>query len=181
MKRTFFGRKTGVTLLELIVASFILAFIFQIGIRVWHHFIGKTSDTLTKRLYLQMEARKSTINLFKELQEGIEIVSPSPGSTFHYLVYLNYVNQVKLISLEKDQTKSNQEKKEIYKAIVSTKNSDDPADSAKKVIMENVLELNFTPYSNGGVLVNTTLAGGGGVYSFVNFVRLQNVTADDQD
>ncbi|MBF0544940.1 MAG: type II secretion system protein [Candidatus Riflebacteria bacterium] len=171
----------GFTLVEVIISSVILAFFFQLGVYVWQNFLFRTTDTLTKRLYLQMEARKAMINLFRELQEGIEVTSPNCGYTYPFLVFKNYVNQIKIIYLEKDESKSKAEKHDIFRAVISSMNGSASSSQDKTVLMENVLELNFTPYSIGGVFVSGSLLGGGGTYSFMNFVRLQNSSSEDED
>jgi len=142
-------------------------------------FRGKTSENLSKRLILQMEARKALINLYRELQEGIEVISPAPGTTLPYLAFRDYVNNVRMVYLEEDKKLSREEGRTIYQAMTLTRNPAKTKSDNPKLLMKYVVKLNFTTYNPGGVLISATLRSGTGDFSLVNFVRLQNVTSED--
>jgi len=171
----------GVTLPEMVIAVGIFAMFMAIGSRVFTLFIGgKHSENLSKRLVLQMEARKAIINLYRELQQGIEIVAPPPGMTLSHLVFKDSVNNVRMVYLVEDTVKSKEEGVSIYRAMTILRDPGGATIEEPRCLMEHVLKLNFTTYNYGGVLVTTQLRGGKGDYSLVSYVRLQNVTSEEE-
>lgn len=169
----------GFTLLEMVISMGILLMLFAIGMRAWQHYQGRAGETLGKRLLLQLEARRALVSLFRELEEGGEVVSPVPGTTLPYLVFKDGLNNLRMVYLEKDEAKSFEEKRDIWKAMMVKRDMKKAAPDDPKILMEHVLKLSFTSYHYGGVFLSVTLRGGKGDFSLVNFVRLQNVAAED--
>ena len=171
--------KKGFTLLEAVISMSILLMLFSIGMGAWQHCHGKAGETLGKRLILQLEARRALVSLFRELEEGGEVVSPVPGTTLPYLVFKDGLNNLEMVYLQKDEPKSIEEKREIWRAMVVKRDMMKAIPDDPKILMEHVLKLTFTTYHYGGVFISATLRGGRGDFSLVNFVRLQNVAAED--
>ena len=172
-------RAAGVTLLEVVIAMMIFSFFLAGFYRVMERVIGRTSQHLSNRLVLQMEARRALLNIYHHLQQGIEIVTPSPGSTLPYLVYRDLNHHLGSMYLEQDAVKSKQEKQPLYRVMHLKR---DPAKStaAKPVqILDRVVRLNFTTHSPAGLYLSLAMAEGKGEYSLVNFVRLKNAAAED--
>lgn len=173
-------RNKGFSFVEMIVAMLLMAAFFGTGYKAWQTFTHKKAENLSKRLVLQMEARKAFLNLTRELQQGIEVVVPKPGTTLPYLVYKDYVNNLRVVFLEEDQVRSREEQRKIYRAISAFRDPSSPTAGPPVTLMEHVVRLNFTTHSVGGVLVSARLHGGSGDYSLVNFIRLQNVSAEEE-
>lgn len=173
-------RRTGFSFIEVILALLLLSAFFGTGYKAWQSFTHKKAENLSKRLVLQMEARKAFLNLTRELQQGMEVVSPKPGTTLPYLVYKDYVNNLRVVFLDEDPVRSREERRTIYRAISAFRDPSSPTAAAPVTLMEHVVRLNFTAYSPGGVLVSARLHSGNGDYSLVNFIRLQNVSAEEE-
>jgi prepilin-type N-terminal cleavage/methylation domain-containing protein len=169
----------GITLLEVIIAMMIFSFFLAAFYRVMERVVGRTSQRLSERLVLQMEARRALLNVYRHLQEGIEIVTPPPGSTLPYLVYRDLKHNFGCMYLEPDQAKTQEEGKPIYRVMHLKRDPSGATAGTPTLIMDRVSRLNFTTHSPSGLLLNLTLAGGKGEYSLINFVRLKNSVAED--
>lgn len=166
-------------MVELMIAMVIFTVIMAFTLMGLQTFSGKASENLSKRLFLQTEARKGIINLYRFLQEGIEVVSPPPGTTMPYLVFKDSVNNIRMVYLEDDPVKSKEEGRKLFRAMTVMKDPLMTTSEDTRTLMTNVVKLNFTTYSRGSVLVSAQLRGGKGDFSMVNFVRLQNVSVED--
>lgn len=176
-----FARSTGrggFTMVELIVALAILTLCMTAGMKAFQLYRGKMAENLPQRLMLQMEARRALVNLYRILQDGIEVVSPEPGSTLPYLVFKDSQNNVCVVYLEEAAKSSDAEKIQLYRAMLVVREPSGGLVGAPKVLMEHVVKLNFTAYSRGAVYLSTQLRGGSKDFSLVNFVRLQNATTE---
>ena len=173
------SRRRALTLVEVVVASAVFAMVIGFSVGAFRAFQGKASENLSKRLILQMEARKALVHLYRRLQEGIEIVSPPAGTTLPYLVYRDLLNNIRMVYLEKDEFLSKQEKKDIYRAMGVMRDPTGKIVEKPQVLMKHVVQMNFTTYHEGAVLLSVRLQGGTGDFSLINFVRLQNISSQE--
>ncbi len=171
--------RSGVTIVELLIASVIFSFVIAISYRALVLFTGRASETLSKRLILQMEARRAFLTLYREVQEGIEVILPQPGATLPYFVYRDFVNSIHVIYLEKDLELSKTEGEDLFKLMEGLKDPGGEKSKEPRILARYVTSLNFTTHHFGGVLISCSLKGGKGRFSLVNFVRLKNVTVED--
>jgi len=111
----------GVTMVEIMIATTIFTVIMSVALVGFRTFTGKASESLSKRLVLQMEARKGIVNLYRYLQEGIEVVSPPPGTTMPYLVFKDCVNNIRMVYLEEDPVKSKEEERTVFRVLTILK------------------------------------------------------------
>ena len=168
----------GFTLLEGIIAMVILSFVLAGAFRALQVYSSKASQNLSKRLILQMEARRAILTLYKVVQEGIEVVLPSPGQTLPYLVFRDFLNNIQIVYLEKDPDLSREEGEDLFKVMMGVKDPGAQKAEAPKVLMRYVTSLNFTTHHVGGVLISCSMRGGKGKFSMVNYVRLKNMAAE---
>lgn len=166
------------TLVELIIASVLLSFIVAGGYRAMSVFAGRMSQDLSRRLVLQMEARRALLNLYREVQEGIEVILPIPGNTLPYLVFRDISNNLQVIYLEVDPELSLNRVTPIFRAMIGTKDPDAFSSKEPKMLMRYVTSLNFTAHHHGAVTFQCTLRHGRGKFSLVNHIRLKNTAAE---
>ena len=172
-------KRKAVTLIEVIIASAIFAVVIGLSVGAFRAFQGRTSENLSKRLVLQMEARKALVHLYRKLQDGIEIVSPPPGTTLPYVVYKDLLNNIRMVYLEKDDYLSKKEKRDIFRAMSILRDPTGKIVEKPQCLMKHVTQMNFTTYHEGAVLLSTRLQGGTGDFSLINFVRLQNISSEE--
>ena len=173
-------RQKGFSFLETILAMLLMAAFFGTAFKAWQTFTHKKSENLSRRLVLQMEARKAFLNLTRELQQGIEIVIPKPGTTLPFLVYKDYGNNLRIVYLEEDSVRTREQKRPMFRAISAWRDPSQPTAGQPVTLMEYVARLNFTTHSAGGVLVSANLHDGTGDFALINFIRLQNVSAEEE-
>ena len=166
--------------MEIVISISILSIVFISGFMALRTFNSKPSQNLSKRLVLQMEARRALTDLYRTVQDGLEVISPAPGMTLSYLSYRDVVNNVKMVYLEKDEHWSQVEGKTIYKAMILTKDPSGAVKEKAKCFMKHIQSLNFTSYSPGAVLITANMYSGKGEFSLINFVRLQNVSSENK-
>ncbi len=142
-------------------------------------FSGKQSENLGKRLVLQMEARRALLSLYDDLQQGIEIVIPKPGSTLPYVVFRDFVNDIRVIFQEKDAELSKTEGQDLFRVMEVRCSPEGTRPSVTRLLMKYVTRLQFTAYDPGSLLLTCSMAGGKGTFSLVNFVRLRNTDSPD--
>lgn len=179
-KRCSKRRPLGFSLVEILFALFLLTLLFQIGFMALKLFGGKASENLSKRLVLQMEARKGLLNMYRLLQEGIEVITPQPGTTLPFFVFKDYVNNLRMVYLVKDDAQSKIDGEEMFGVFTVCRDPNGKVVDKPKMIMKHVKKMVFTPYNYGGVLISGTLRGGRGEFSLVNYVRLQNKAAEEE-
>lgn len=166
------------TMTETIIATLVMALCMSASIKAFLLYRGKMAEKLPQRLVLQMEARRALLNLYRILQDGLEVVSPTPGKTQSSLIFKDTQNKLCMVYLEEDPVATDREKRRMYRAMLLSK---DPGGATKdhvRTLMENVIKLNFTAYSYGSVYLSAQLHGGGKDFCLVNFVRLQNSSTE---
>lgn len=173
------GSAAGITLVEMMIAVVIFSFVLAAGYRAMSVFMGRTSQRLSERLVLQMEARKALLTLYQRLQQSIEILAPAPGTTLPYIVYKDLENNVCCLYLEPDAAKTKVEAQPIFRAMLLVRNPAKATPEPTVPVMQQVVKLQFTAHSPTGVFISATLRGGKGEFSLVNFVRLKNSEAEE--
>ncbi|RCK78993.1 MAG: hypothetical protein OZSIB_0544 [Candidatus Ozemobacter sibiricus] len=169
----------GLTLVEMTIAVFVFSLVLGAGFRAMTIFMGRTSQRLSERLVLQMEARKALLALYQRLQQSIEVLAPPPGTTLPYIVYKDLMSNICCLYLEPDPARTKEEGQPIYRAMLLVRDPASAVASAPIPVMQQVARLQFTAHSPTGVLISATLRGGKGEFSLVNFVRLKNAESDE--
>ncbi|MBF0502059.1 MAG: type II secretion system protein [Candidatus Riflebacteria bacterium] len=178
--RTFgSGKKNGFTLVEILVTALVLALIFSSVLMITRFLLGKKTSSISEKISLQIESRRAIINLFAEVQEGIELLAPLPGQTLPYMVIRDYVNNLHFIYLKKNENASAQNKRPIYTLYSSIHDTEKSVNQTPKELLKNVERLTFTSHGFSGVVVCSTLREGSSVFSFVNMIRLKNTQSED--
>jgi len=105
--------KLGFTMVELIVATAILAISLALAIPFLIHSSKTVTPTISNKLFLQMKARLFADKLISEIRKGADIVRPSLGETTPFLVFANAENNVKFLYL----TDNDKDTKEVGKTV----------------------------------------------------------------
>ncbi len=180
----FFSRashepRQGMTFAEVMIASVVLLILFAGVFRLFQTLYGKKAAGISQRLELQMEARRALINLYGEIQEGIELLKPEPGVTLPFMAIRDSVNNVHFIFQKKDAVASERQKRDIFRLYTVVYDIERNVGSQPREIMTNVERLNFTAHGYGGVVVTSDLKEGEASFSFVNMIRLKNALAEE--
>ncbi len=173
------GGRPGLTLTEVMVVVVIMGFVVAGVHHLMRGFLGHGAKNLSQKLHLQMEARRALLNLYREIQEGIEILLPQPGFTRPFLALRDNVNNIHFIYLKKDQAASEQQKTPMFRLYGVQYDTAAGQASEPREILANVEAMNFTAHSYSDVVITSTLREGKSSFSFVNQVGLQNAFAEE--
>jgi type II secretory pathway pseudopilin PulG len=173
------ARKTGYSLLEILLGMVLLGLVFAGAFNLLRFFTNKKVVGLTQKLTLQMEARRALVNLYKEVQEGIEILKPDAGATLPFVVFRDYVNNVHFIFLKKDEDASKLQKRDIFRLYRVVRHLDKDTTSAPHEILKSIEKCNFTAYGYSSLVITATLRDEENTFSFANMVRLKNTLSED--
>jgi len=169
----------GMSLIELLIAMTIFGLILAGCFQLFRNFSGRNAVRLTARLELQLEVRRAMVNLYREIQEGIEIFKPDPGATLPFLMLRDYLNNLHLLYLEKDLAATKREGCDMFRLYSVTYDVGTQASSAPREVLANITSMNFTSHGFAGVLITGYLRREQASFSFVNMIRLKNATAGD--
>lgn len=175
-----FMKRKALTFAELTVAVLIFA-IVSIGIyQMMQSFLGRHAAKISKRLNLQIEARRALVNLYQDIQEGIEILKPNPGFTLPYLILRDNVNDLHFIFQKKDIGQSELLKKDIFRLYsVKYDMQEERIATGPRELLKNIERLNFTAHGYAEVVIASTLQDGEALFSFVNMIGLKNACAEE--
>lgn len=169
----------GITLVETLIALTVFAMILGVVFQIFKSVSGRNAARLTTRLELQLEVRRALVNIFSEIQEGIEIFKPDPGSTLPFLVLRDYLNNLHFLYLDRDAVASTREGCDIFRLYSITYDVERKTSTPRREILANLTGLRFTAHGFGGVLVTGELRKQPATFSFINMIRLKNATAGD--
>ncbi len=177
--RSRLSTRPGFSLVETLIALTIFGLVIAGCFQLFRNFSGRNAVRLTARLELQLEVRRAMVNLYREIQEGIEIFKPDPGSTLPFLMLRDYLNNLHMLYLEKDIAASKREGCDIFRLNSVTYDVESGVSSPPHEVLANITAMNFTSHGFGGVLVTGYLRKEQAHFSFVNMIRLKNATAGD--
>lgn len=167
------------SLIETLISLTLLGLILAGSFQLFRNSTGRNASRLTARLELQLEVRRALVNVFGEIQEGIEIFKPDPGSTLPFLVLRDYLNNLHFLYLEKDQVASKREGCDIFRLYSVIHDVERKTMSKPREILANLTRMSFTAHGFGGVVVTGQLRKDSALFSFINMIRLKNATAGD--
>ena len=158
------------------MVSLLVAFVATFGIRILSAMRTSADPTITNKLILQMEARKTADEVIEGIREATEVVKPGVGETSPYLVYLDARNRIGCLYLETDRKHSDAFSKSLFRLIRYV--AKDPLTydaSQEKVVGEMIKAVTFTSTSPRSVQVNLTLANEKGEFQVLSHVGLMNM------
>jgi hypothetical protein len=168
-------RRSAFSIAEALIAMAVLGTL--IGAAVWFFgFAGRTVKRLTPQLGAQQGGRRAVARLLRELQEGMEVLSPSPGQTLAYAVIADKLAQVRWFFL-KPQAGSNPPLFELWRRFDGTP---PPGEIPKEKLLTNVKRLTFTSSSEGAVQINLLMAEDTAEYSLLTTIRMRNIASSEE-
>lgn len=156
----------GVGLLGLVIGG--LVFLLGSG--------SRATGRLTPQLSLQQAGRKAVVRFLRELQEGMEVVSPAPGCSLSYAVIRDKLSRARWFYLVEKKGGASPVM-ELWRYV------DDQTVSAQErseKLLDDVRRLAFTSRGEGALQVNLLLAEGEQEYALLTTVRLRNIAAAEE-
>lgn len=177
-------KRRGFTLAEVLVALAITSVVLGIIYGLFHFFFASKSRSnltgLTRRSFIQKDAKAGVRRLTYRLREGTQILSPPAGTTGEELVFRDIQNtDVRLRRIAAE----NRVVSEIYQngawvretapATVQTAAGQLPV--CFPVQVSNCSAMRFTPLSGGSVVIEASIENEGTTGSLLTLVKLRNV------
>jgi hypothetical protein len=171
-------RSRAFSLVEVVIALGLISLL--IGVVVWIlSFGGRSTSRLTPQLALQQASRKAVVRFLREVQEGMEVVTPRPGSTLSYALVRDKLSQVRWFYQLPQRTPNPRERLFELWRYVDDQTITDP-EKRKELMLSNVKRLTFTSRGEGALQVNLLLAEGEQEYAMLTTVRLRNIASAEE-
>ena len=157
------------TIAETIIGLALFALL--LGMVVW--IFGFGSRTLTRLLPgldLQKSNRRAVVRLLGEIQEGMEVIAPVPGSTLSYAVIADKTGQLKFFHQLPDRNAPGFNTLWVH--------AEDGA--RREQIVHGVRRLTFTSLGEGALVVNLVLSQDGTDSPVYATIRLRNLAAAEE-
>jgi hypothetical protein len=139
---------------------------------------SRSTHGLTARMSLQQESRKAIVRFLKEVQQGMEVIRPVPGSTLSYALVRDKMSLVRWYYLVgKPASDPAAGPYELWRHL------DDPAMAAgerAERLLDNVQRVTFTSTSEGALQLHVTLRESGTESAVLTTVRLRNLASAEQ-
>ena len=162
----------GFTLVEGLVAVWVALLVIgtAVGLLTQGNWIAAH---LTPQLSMEQNSRKALVRLLAELQEGMEVVNPRPGSTATFAVVRDRVSRMRMYY----QVSAGDGTSELWRTV---DDPDLPPAARKERLLPSIKRLTFSSRSEGALQVNLVLTEGGQEYALLTAVRLRNIAAAEE-
>lgn len=176
--------RRGVTLIEILVGMALAALAFGIIYEAMHLFFGSGSRHnvvgMTKRSFVQKDAKSGLRRLTYRLREAIQILSPEGGKSAPELVFRDLTNSEIRLRLIADQKRVISERK-VGAAWVAETDPDyvntttgGRMVASWPVVIQNCTDVRFTAIAPDCVTVQASLEWEGQVGPLMTVVKLRN-------
>ncbi len=168
--------RKGFTLVEIAVVCMVASCLLAVLYRLHSHFQTRIQSDVSKKLALQMNARRAADQLLTEVKKGTDIVRPLLGETTSFLVFKDIKNRMCILFLDDDKPNSETCKKPLYllKSYLDDFGGSHKAENGK-TLAEGVERIAFTAPTPGSIQINMTLANEKQSFQFVTHVTTMNL------
>jgi hypothetical protein len=162
------------SLVEALIAGAL--FCALINVLIWILMNSRAStERLTSRMAVQQTSRKAAVKFLSELQEGMEVVYPRPGSTLSHAFIRDKLSIARWFVLLPRAGAS--DSYELWRYLADP---DLAADRRAERLLTNVKRLTFTSISEGSLQVNLVLSEEGQETALLTTVRLRNLASSEE-
>jgi hypothetical protein len=167
-------RPAGTTLVEMLIV--VALFSLVMCVLFWlFGFGGQATRRITPKLSVQATGRKAVARFLQDLQEGMDVITPKPGSTLAYAVVRDKVAALRwyyLVQKGQDETGM-----PLYQLWSYTNDPSLPKDRRYQQVLDSVMSISFTSRSEGALQINLLLSLDGIDYALLTTVRLRNLAS----
>ena len=166
-------KRRALTFVEALVALTVALVLLDVLVMLMS-FGDRSTRLITTQLGLQQESRKALVRLMRELQEGMEVLRPAPGSTLPYAIFTDKLGRVRWLYLKPSRA-SRSRTFELWMYTRDTETAVQP-----EALLAGIQRLGFTSGSEGALQVNLVLEEGGQSYPMLTTIRLRNFAASEE-
>lgn len=175
LRRILWQKRRGFTFVEVLVAVSIVTLIFT-GIVQLFQFLGNYQNSKPAADIMMLKnTRRLFLQVFTELQEGMEVIHPIPGVTLPYLVFVDKNSDISVYYLRRSE-KAEEETGE-YTLCVKTRELNSHGYSTKfeeRQLIRNIDRVTFTAHGGGAVLINARLKEKKSELNLLTLINLKN-------
>jgi hypothetical protein len=158
----------------LIVLALVVVLLGIIISSIYH--AQRTTHVLAPRLGLQQASRKAIVRLLRELQEGMEVIRPRPGSTVSYALVRDKMSLTRWY-YQVTSSPPSRRSFELWRYVDDWKL---PEEKRAECLLRDVQRLTFTSSSEGALQVHMLLGEGDQEYGLLTTVRLRNLASSEE-
>lgn len=177
---TFRSRKSGATLVEVLVALSIFLLLMLLVVGIVRFSQKAVQGSLEPQADLQQATQRALLVFLKELEECIEFARPAPGSTLTYFVGRGKLNEIVTGYQEQDTAASTRAGRPLYQFYLHRYDPSNPSASKRDLMVSKIERLTFTSRSPGLLQVHMRLFDGGKSYALLTTVRARGVLSEAQ-
>lgn len=166
MRRAFTLVEVMIGIAVFLILLNVLSAIFSFG--------DRSSRRITAQLSLQQESRKALVRLMREVQEGMEVLRPAPGTTLPYALFTDKLGRVRWLYLKPSTVRG----AKTFELWMYTRTLDQPIPPEQ--VLGNIRSAAFTAVSEGALQVNVTLAEDDQSLPLLTTIRLRNFAASEE-
>lgn len=136
---------------------------------------SRQTQKLTAQMALQQSSRKALVQLLREVQEGMEVLQPAPGSTQAWALVRDRASRVRWFYQKRQGGTT--DRTELWRVI------DDPSRplaQRHEMLLRDIRRLTFTCRTEGALQMNVLLAEDDREYALLTTVRLRNLAAAEE-
>ena len=166
--------RRGFSLVELLVALGLCGLVIGVAVYLFVYG-GHATRAVTAKLAGQQAGRKALVAFLSEIQEGMEVVIPRPGTTLSYALVRDKVAHLRLYYQVKSAPDAT-----TYALWRYVQDPSLAAGVRKEKLLDNVRRLSFTSRSEGALELNLEVQEDDQVWSLITAVRLRNLASAEE-
>ena len=173
-------RRAAHSLVEVLLAFGLVVTLLATAFMMWRGGTMSVQTTLGPQMGLQMTTRKAFLDLIKELQECIEFVRPTEGSTLTYLVARDKLDRVLLVYMTPDPVATAREGVALNNVYVYAYDQTISAAARQRLLLGSVSRLTFTSLGSGVTQIRLDAYEQGRSYPLLTSVRARNIAQEGE-
>lgn len=161
-------------LVEALLAATLFLVLLGVVYLAFRHGIASTAR-LTPQLSLQQQRRKAIVRFLREIQEGMDVISPGPGQTLSYALIRD-----KVAFLTMFYGRASSRKDGTFDLWRYRYDPDVPEPSRRELLVAHLGRVTFTCQSEGALQIHLLLEEGRQHDSLLTTVRLRNLPSSEE-
>lgn len=166
---------SGLALMEVLVAAAITLALLGGVMELFRHG-SRTTHALAAGMSLHQESRKAIVRFLKEVQQGMEVVSPRPGCTLSYALVRDKLSLIRWYYLVPKPGPG----PVLHELWRHTADPSMAQVARAERLLDNVQRATFTSTSEGALQIHLVFSESGRDHAVLTTARLRNLASAEQ-